>query len=58
MPLITIQKALNVWGPGRKCVLCRALWSLLPTSNPVEVPQEVADKAVEAGAATIVGSEE
>lgn len=54
MALITIEKALKVWGPGRKCVLCRALWSLIPTSDPVEVPQEVADKAVEAGAATHV----
>lgn len=48
---ITILKAFQAWGPGRKCVLCRALYALVPHPDPVDVPDEVADAAIAAGAA-------
>lgn len=52
MAWITVNRLTHVWGPGRRCVLCRALWELLPTGGKaVEVPQEVADKAISDGSA-------
>lgn len=51
---IIIDRALDIWGPGRKCVLCRALWSLLPSGGAAyEVPEEVAEQAIAAGAARL-----
>lgn len=54
MKSIIIERAFSVWGPGNKCVLCRAFWSLMPSSGKAhDVPDEVADAAVKAGAARV-----
>lgn len=52
MASIVVDRIVRVWGPRRGgCVLCRALWKLLPGASPVMVPDEVAQHAVAAGAA-------
>lgn len=53
MAMIRIKRAIEVWGPKPRCVLCRAIWALLPSASPVDVPEEVAAAAVAAGAATL-----
>lgn len=55
--MVTIKRALDVWGPGRKCVLCRALYALMPHPDPVDLPDEVASAAIAAGAADGISTE-
>lgn len=52
MKLIDVINPARIWGPGRKCVLCRALYMLMP--GRTEVPDEVADEAIGIGAAVLV----
>lgn len=56
MKTVRFVREFHWWGPKPGCVLCKALalfWAK-PSPAPVEVPENVAERAVASGAAVEV----